>query len=253
MFSKAIVCLPSSNMANGLTASNLGRPDFTNALHQHGQYVTALEECGLDVTILDADDNYPDSVFIEDAALLTPHCAIITNPGAVSRKGEIEKMGTVLSQFFSSIEKINAPGTLEAGDVMMVGNHYYIGLSGRTNKDGAEQLIEILKRYGLSGSIIELENVLHLKTGVAYLENNNMVACGEFISHPDFKKYNIIAIDNDESYGANCIWINGNVLVAKGFPKTKELIEKAGYSTREVDVSEFRKLDGGLSCLSLRF
>jgi len=105
----------------------------------------------------------------------------------------------------------------------------------------------------MSGSVVELEKVLHLKTGVAYLEHNNLVACGEFVTNAEFQSFNILEIDEDESYAANCIWVNERVLIPKGYPKTKETIESADYETKEVDVSEFRKLDGGLSCLSLRF
>ncbi|MCK5341886.1 MAG: N(G),N(G)-dimethylarginine dimethylaminohydrolase, partial [Candidatus Heimdallarchaeota archaeon] len=122
-----------------------------------------------------------------------------------------------------------------------------------TNQNGAEQVIGILNKYEMTGSVVKLEEVLHLKTGLAYLENNNLVVCGEFLSNPEFEKFNIIEISEDESYAANCVWINNKVLIPLGFPDTKQKIEAAGYSVIEVDVSEFRKLDGGLSCLSLRF
>ena len=135
----------------------------------------------------------------------------------------------------------------------MVENHFYIGLSERTNVNGAEQTIKILEKYGMSGSMIKLNDVLHLKTGLAYLENNNLLVCGEFLSKPEFKKFNMIKIPEEESYAANCIWINGKVLIPEGYPKTKQKILNVGYAVIEVDVSEFRKLDGGLSCLSLRF
>ena len=240
-------------MANGLTTAKLGLPIYQKALIQHTNYIKALEECGVKVTVLDADENYPDSTFVEDVALLTPKCAIITNPGADSRKGEILGMKKVLSQFYTNIEEIQNTGTVEAGDIMMVGSHFYIGLSERTNEIGAAQIIEILKKYGMSGSVVSLEKVLHLKTGLAYLENNNLVACGEFLSKQEFQKYNIIEIDENESYSANCIWVNEKVIIPEGFPNTKAKIQAAGYKTIEVDVSEFQKLDGGLSCLSLRF
>ena len=253
MFSKAIVRKPGKSIVNGLTTSNLGAPLYKKALEQHQSYIGALKECGLDVTILPADEDYPDSTFVEDTALLTPHCAIITNPGAPSRKGETAKIKTVVDKFYSSIEKILDPGTVDGGDIMMVGNHFYIGLSNRTNSSGAEQIIRILNKYGLSGSVIKLKKALHLKTGLAYLENNNLVACGEFLSNPEFNKFNIIEIPEDESYAANCVWINDKVLIPKGYPITRQKITDAGYPVIEVDVSEFRKLDGGLSCLSLRF
>jgi dimethylargininase len=135
----------------------------------------------------------------------------------------------------------------------MVGDHFFIGISERTNLNGANQFIQILKKYGMTGSVVNLEKVLHLKTGVAYLENNNLVVCGEFLTSPVFKKINKIEIPENESYAANCIWVNGRVLVPKGYPDTRKRIQKAGYSILEPDMSEFQKLDGGLSCLSLRF
>lgn len=253
MFKNAIVRTPSKSMINGLTNANLGLPDYEKALLQHSIYIQALKEYGLEVTVLEADENFPDSTFVEDVALLTKECAIITNPGAPSRKGEIVEIKNVLQNFYKNIEEVEAPGTVEAGDIMMVDSHFYIGLSKRTNSNGAKQVIQFLEKHGLSGSVVELEKVLHLKTGVAYLENNNLVACGEFVSKKEFQKFNIIDIDESESYAANCIWVNNNVLIPKGFPLTSEKIKKAGYSVKEIDVSEFQKLDGGLSCLSLRF
>ena len=202
---------------------------------------------------MEGSEEYPDSIFVEDTALLTADCAIITNPGAPSRKGEIAEVKAVLGRYYAHIEEVKAPGTVEGGDIMMVGSHFYIGLSDRTNLNGAKQVITFLEKYGMSGSIIELEEVLHLKTGVVYVEENNLVAAGEFLGRAEFQSFNIIAVDDDESYAANCIWVNGKILIPKGYPKAKNNIERAGYSTIEIDVSEFRKLDGGLSCLSLRF
>lgn len=253
MFTKAIVRTPCQAMINGLTSANLGLPDFNKALAQHKDYIAALKECGLSVTILDADEKFPDSTFVEDVALLTPHCAIITNPGAATRQQETQSMVPVVNDFYKQVEFIQPPGTVEAGDIMMVADHYYIGLSTRTNQAGAEQMITILEKYNMTGSIVSLSEVLHLKTGLGYLENNNLMASGEFLTKPEFQKYNILEVESDEAYAANSVWINDIVLTPAGFPKTKKLIESAGYKVREVDVSEYRKIDGGLSCLSLRF
>ena len=253
MFTRAIVRKPGRSLIDGLTSAKLGHPDYEKALMQHEAYRKALEECGLDVVVLEEDEEYPDSTFVEDVALLTKDCAIITNPGAPSRKGEEKGIKKVLRDYYSNIEEIIEPGTAEGGDIMMVGTHFYIGLSERTNAHGAEQVIAFLEKYGLSGSVIKLINVFHLKTGVAYLENNNLVACGEFLSTPEFQKYNILEIAEYESYAANCIWVNDKVLLPEGYQKARKTIENAGYEVKEVDVSEFRKLDGGLSCLSLRF
>ena len=240
-------------MVNGISNAGLGKPDYQNALIQHADYIEALKECGLQVTVLPPDENFPDSTFVEDAALMTPHCAILTNPGAASRRLETHSMLLTLREFYEDVEKIETPGTCEAGDIMMVGEHFYIGLSERTNQAGAEQMVAILERYGMTGSVVELNEVLHLKTGLGYLENNNLLACGEFLIKPEFQQFNILQVDPDESYAANSVWINGTVLTPSGFPKTRALIASAGYDVREVDVSEFQKLDGGLSCLSLRF
>jgi len=253
VFTKAIVRKPCKNMLNGITSADLGLPEYEKALVQHQEYINALKKCGLEVIELEEDENYPDSTFVEDAALLTKQCAIITNPGAESRRGETSSIENVVKDYFEVVEKINFPGTLEAGDVMMVGNHFYIGLSGRTNLNGAEQLISILDKHGMSGSVVKLAKVLHLKTGVNYLENNNLLVCGEFVDHQDFQNFNLIEVPEKESYAANSLWINDTVLVPKEFPITKQKIIDVGYSVIEVDLSEFQKLDGGLSCLSLRF
>ena len=253
MFKNAIVRTPSKSMVNGLSSAGLGLPNYELALEQHQNYIKALRSCGLEVLVLEALENYPDSTFVEDVALLSNACAIITNPGAESRKGEIEDIQDALKKFYTNIEEIKSPGTVEAGDIMMVGSHFYIGLSERTNNNGAQQTIKYLEKYGMTGSTVSMEKVLHLKTGLAYLKHNNLVACGEFLKKKEFQKFNIIEIKESDAYSANCIWVNDKVLLPKGFSKTNETISKAGYEIIEVDVSEFQKIDGGLSCLSLRF
>jgi len=240
-------------MVRGLSTAGMGLPDHQLALHQHASYVGALAACGLEVLVLEADEQYPDSTFVEDVALLTKPCAIITNPGAPSRKGETTEIKKVLGDYFGTIETVREPGTVEGGDIMMVGDHFYIGLSDRTNQEGARQVIAHLEKHGLSGSTIAIEKILHLKTGIAFLEDNTMAATSVYLGIEEFQKFKILRIDADESYAANCIWVNGKVIVAQGYSKAARKIAEAGYPIIEVDVSEFRKLDGGLSCLSLRF
>lgn len=253
MFKTAIVRKPGKSFINGLTEANLGLPNYEKALTQHKSYISALKLCGLNVHILEADEAFPDSTFIEDTALLTPNCAIIMNPGASSRRNEILQMRNVIENYYENIEIVKTPGTVEAGDIMMVGNHFYIGLSERTNNEGAQQVIKILEKYEMSGSVIKVGKGLHLKSSVAYLEKNNLLATKDFSAHADFKKFNIVEIPTEENYAANCVWINDKVIIPAGFPKSKQKIIDQGYAIHEVDVSEFRKLDGGLSCLSLRF
>ena len=252
-FSRAIVRIPCRSLVQGLTTQKLGKPDYQKALEQHTAYVEALKGAGLEVVVLEPDDTYPDSVFVEDTAVLTPECAIITNPGALSRRGETECIEKTVRELYDEIARIEPPGTLDGGDVMMVGSHYYIGLSSRTNPHGAWQLINYLKDYGMSGSTIALKTLLHLKSGAAYLEYNKLVLAGELRDRPEFASFETITVDDREPYAANCLWVNGRVMIADGFPGTTRSIESHGYDTLRLDMSEFRKLDGGLSCLSLRF
>ena len=255
-FNNVIVRRPCRAICEGITsAPELGKPIYEKALQQHDTYIEALKQCGVEVTVLEADERYPDSCFVEDPALITRKCAIITNPGAASRNGEKNEIIGAVKKFFpeDKIEYIKDPGTLEGGDVMMVGDTLYVGLSARTNAEGIRQLTEILNKYGLECIQVPLEKVLHLKTGVNYIENNNMLVSGEFIEKPEFEKYNKIVIPEDEAYAANCIWVNDTVIVPEGYPAVLKAVQDAGYKTLLVDTSEFRKIDGGLSCLSLRF
>ena len=252
-FSKAVVRRPGRSIVFGLSESSVKQPVYEKALEQHDHYVRTLQESGLESIILEASEEFPDSTFIEDVAVLTPECAIIAAPGAKSRAGEVLEIRTTLTGFFSCIEQITSPGTLEGGDVMQIGNHYYIGLSGRTNREGARQLITILEKYGLAGSVIPVSNFLHLKTGVTWVGNNTLVADSRFTTPLDFKNFNIIQIAAGEEGAANCIRVGDKVIIPAGFPKTKKRLCGAGFVVVEVDISEFAKIDGGLTCLSLRF
>ena len=252
-FTRALTRQPCPEMVHGITGADLGVPDFEKALAQHAAYVDALKACGLSVKVLRGDGDFPDSTFVEDTALLTPKGAIMTNPGAPSRRGEIHAVRHALARFYDHVQCIAPPATLDAGDIMMVGRHFYIGLSERTTPAGAAQMIALLETYGLTGSTVEMNEMLHLKTGVSYLEHGTLVVAGEMVDKKAFKDFKKIIVDEDEAYAANCVWLNGRVLVPQGHPKTARAIEAAGYEVLELDVSEFQKLDGGLSCLSLRF
>lgn len=253
MFTKAIVRLPGKSLKDGLSSSDLGLPEYEIALSQHAAYTSALRSLGIDVRILETNELFPDSVFIEDVAICDREFAVITRPGAPSRREETGGMREVLEDYFNKIEFINHSGTVDGGDVMKVHDHYYIGLSDRTNNEGADQLTEILKKYGLTGEKVHLNKILHLKTGISYLEKDIVLVSGELAEYPQFAKFRRIIVESHESYAANSIWINGKVLVPDGFPDTRRKIEKYGFETVAINTTEFRKLDGGLSCLSLRF
>ena len=254
MFKNAIVRKPGHSLVDGITSTpKLGKPNYEIAIKQHDAYIEALKFCGVEVTVLQADERFPDSCFVEDVVVCTKKFAMTTRPGAISRRGEEKEIIEAIKKYYNNLEYIKEPGTLEGGDVMMVKDHFYVGLSRRTNRKGAMQLIKALEKYGMTGSIVELSEMLHLKSGLAYLEDNVLLVAGEFINNVEFEKFNKIIIDEDEIYSANCIRVNDYVLVPAGYPKTKEKIEKAGFKTIVVDTSEYRKVNGGLSCLSLRF
>lgn len=252
MFTKAIVRRPADTFANGISTANLGKPDINLALKQHDAYIEALIKCGLDVTILEADPKFPDSCFVEDTAVVTKDFGIIARPGDKRRQGEEIEIKKVLEQQLK-LYSINEPGTLDGGDVMQTDNKFFIGLSGRTNLQGISQFSDIVKQYKFETFSIPVCNILHFKTGVNYLGDNNLLLQKEFCSKEDLESFNHIIIDTDEEYAANSLRINDYVLVPKGFPKTLAKINKLGYQTIEVDLSEYQKMDGGLSCLSLRF
>ncbi|MCR5300012.1 MAG: N(G),N(G)-dimethylarginine dimethylaminohydrolase [Erysipelotrichaceae bacterium] len=255
-FRHTIVKRPCQAMTEGITSGLYpGRPDYELALLQHDAYIEALKQCGVDVTVLPADEQFPDSCFVEDPAVLTEKCAVITNPGAASRNGETASIEEAVRKFYPKdrIEHIVSPGTLEGGDVMMCGDHFFVGRSERTNEEGIRQFTVILEKYGYTCSEVPLKEVLHLKTGVNYLENNNMLVSGEFTDKPEFASYQKYVIPEEEAYAANCIWVNDTVIVPEGYPEVLKAVKSMGYRTLTVDTSEYRKLDGGLSCLSLRF
>ena len=216
MFKHAIVRTPCQKVCDGITsAPELGKPIYEKALEQHRKYIEALEKCGVDVLTLPPMEEFPDSCFVEDVAVVNDRCALITNPGADTRKGETEGIVSAIKTFFKEdqIGYIKAPGTLEGGDVMKCGDTYYVGLSARTNAEGFRQFAEFFGKYGFKSVEVSLEYVLHLKTGVNYLENNKMLVSGEFTDKPEFADYEKIIIPEEEAYAANCIWMNGTVIV----------------------------------------
>lgn len=254
MFNNAIVRTPSKSVMNGITSKHLGSPDIELTLNQHKKYIQALIKCGLKVEVLEPDETFPDGNYVEDVAVLTDKFALITNPGAVSRREEILKIIPVIERYYEEIEFIQAPGFLEGGDIMRVDNHFYIGQSERTNAEGAKQFISILKKYGYTGSTVKVTGVLHLKTGMTYLEEGTLLVtkdykeCKELLSD-----FNLIEVTEKESYAVNCIRINDFVLMPEGFNETKAKLIEKGFKVIETPMSEFQKMDGGLTCLSLRF
>jgi dimethylargininase len=178
--------------------------------------------------------------------------AVITNPGSDSRKGEEETIATVLGRY-RKIEKIQPPGTMDGGDVLQVDQHFFIGLSERTNQEGAGQLGQILKHYGYTYTTVTVGEGLHYKSSVNYVGKNTLLVTEDFANTDQLSGYDIIIADSDESYAANTLFINDHLLVPRGYPNTRKKLDALGFKIIELDTSEVRKMDGGLTCMSLRF
>ncbi len=279
MFTRAIVRPPAPNFSQGLTTSRLGAPNYERALKQHEAYCAALEQCGLTLTRLPPDPNYPDSTFVEDTAVVIRHAVrgrshpltqvVLTRPGARSRLGEVASISKVLADFFASLSEIQSPGTLDGGDVCEAEDHFLIGLSERTNEAGAHQLAELLAPFGYTSSFIDIRGLkgmesvpgavatgsrlLHLKSGLAFLGENRLAVVAALADREEFAGYDLIRVNAGEEYATNCVRINDRVLVAAGYPAFEGRLRELGYQTIALEMTEFQKMDGGLSCLSLRF
>lgn len=256
-FTRAISRTPNPNFAAGITTAELGVPDYELILAQHSAYIDTLERIGLDVTVLDPLPDFPDAHFVEDVAVITPEVAILTNPGAPARNGEALPMEPHLAQH-RTIARINAPGTMDGGDVLQAGKHFFVGVSERTNQAGAEQFGEIVSRYGYTWVAVEVAAGLHLKSSVNALSEEILLLSAEFATRAEFAGYQHILMDEDEIYAANTLRINEYLLTPRGFPKTLAKLQALestipGLKIIEMETSESEKMDGGLTCLSLRF
>lgn len=253
MFTQAITRKPCKNFARGLTSTVSSEPaDYGLMIKQHEAYLEALSAAGLEVIVLDPQPDYPDAHFVEDTAVVTSDVAVITIPGADARQGEEESIIPVLADF-RKIERIQAPGTVDGGDVLQVGNHFFIGLSERTNPEGAGQLGRILQAYDHTWTTVAVGAGLHFKSSVNYVGQNTLLVTPDFSATEQFKGYDQIVLDSAESYAANTLLVNEHLLMPAGYPGTRKQLETLGLKMIELEVSEVRRMDGGLTCLSLRF
>jgi len=184
--------------------------------------------------------------------VVTPDIAVITNPGAQARQGEEKTIAPVIADF-RTIARIEPPGTLDGGDVLMVGSHFFIGISERTNRQGAEQLGHILERFNNTWTAVDVGKGLHLKSGVNHVGGDTLLMTEAFSRMDAFQGYENIVLDPKETYAGNTLWINDQLLMPKGFSDTLAKLDKLGLPVRELDMSEVQKMDGGLTCLSIRF
>jgi dimethylargininase len=250
---EAIVRIPGKSVINGLSQAGLGKPDYEILLQQHQKYCKTLEYCGINLIRLPPIEEFPDSCFVEDTAVVNKKLAVITRPGAPSRRGEAKHIAPIIREQFNLVKMIIPPGNLDGGDILQIGNKYFVGLSKRTNLEGATQFQKFQEEVGFDVSMIALQNFLHLKSGINVLDSKTVLTAGQFIKSSAFNEYDKITVPKSESYAANCLNLNGTVIIPAGFPQLLQKIRDRGYITKEIQMSEFQKLDGGLSCLSIRF
>jgi len=251
----AILEPPSSSFSQGLTTAGLGTPELDLALRQHQRYGAALEACGVEVLYQDPDPDHPDACFVEDVAIVTERGFLLTRPGAPSRQGEVTRMAKTLSRFQDHIPVIQAPGTVDGGDVCQAGDHFWIGLSKRTNPEGARQLGAWLNSLGFTHTTVSMDglDLLHLRSGLGFLGKGRVAIVEELSDRDAFRDYEHVPVTPKERYAANCMRINDRILIPSGHPKFEANLRDLGYETIALDMSEFQKMDGGISCLSLRW
>jgi len=232
----------------------MGDPDLKLFLEQHSTYVSALEAAGLEVTNLPADEEYPDSVFVEDPALCLREIAILMRPGASSRQGEVARIEPhVRSIYEDNVYKLPDGAFAEGGDILVTDREIVVGLSTRTNMEGAAAIAEIAEPRGYSVRHVQTPvGVLHLKTDCATLGDERILSTRRLAASGIFDGYDVLLVPDGEEAAANAIRVNDSVLVAGGFEQTRQALAGTGLTVVPVSVTEAAKLDGGLSCMSLR-
>lgn len=254
-FRRAITRKPGKSIVDGLRAEDIGTPDLTRMLEAHAAYVATLRSTGAEVVELPPLEAYPDAVFVEDTMLCLPELAIAMRPGAPTRIGEVAEMRPAIEAFFGDrIAEIAAPGTIEGGDILVTGREILVGLSARTNREGVAQLTDIVSEYGYKLRLVETpEGVLHFKTDCGLLAPETILSTRRLAVSGCLKGYDVLLVPDGEEAASNCIRFNNLVIMAAGFPRTAQMLVEQGYEVVQIDNIECAKLDGGMSCLSLRF
>ena len=226
--------------------------DVPRAAEQHTAYENCLRELGVDIVSLPAEPRLPDSVFVEDTALVTDEIAIVTRPGAASRRPETETIAAALAPY-RSLKFITAPATIDGGDVMRIGRSFFVGQTARTNAAAITQLRDLLRPHGYSVQAVDVNGCLHLKTGCSSIGENTILISRSCIDATALAGFDLVEVPEDEPAAANALLIGDTVIVAASFPNTQALLEERGFRVRAVDVSELQKAEAGVTCCSLIF
>ena len=253
-FTHAIVRTPGASAVDGLRTANRGAPDVPAFRGEHADYVASLERAGLQVRTLPALEDYPDSVFVEDVALCLPEGAIVLRPGAPSRSGEAAAIEPALREAFTLVKTLPPRGTVDGGDILVTETTVLVGLSSRTGRAGFEGLAAALSPWGYAAQAVPLPaGVLHLKSDCSLLDEETILASPRLAKAECFKRFRVLSTPAGEEPAANAVRVNETVLLADGYPRTAELVSQLGFTIQCVPVGQAATLDGGLTCLSLRF
>lgn len=253
-FHNAIVRPPGLSVTRGLRAVDRGTPEMSVYLAEHADYVLALENAGLTVHSLKPLEAYPDSVFVEDTALCLPEGIIILQPGAPSRRGEADEMARDCKQLSYSLVRLQGPGTIDGGDILVTDREILVGASDRTDQNGFDELAAVVLKWGYEVQLVQTPaEVLHFKSDCSVLGPDTILATSRLADANCFKHYNVLKVPAGEEPAANSIRVNDAVLVPDGHPETAGMLSAAGFNVVQVPATQAALLDGGLSCQSLRF
>ncbi len=226
--------------------------DYVRACAQHRQYEAALRALGMDVISLAAEPDLPDSVFVEDVALVLDECAIMLNPGAVSRRPEVASVEKALTPY-RAVFHIQPPATVDGGDILTAGRTVYVGLSSRSTEHAVEQLKAILEPRGYQVRAVNVTGCLHLKSAVTQVGKDTLLINPEWVSKGDFVEMQFIEVDPSEPYAANAVLVDDTIIYPSAFPKTRAKLQAAGIRMVIVEADELAKAEGAVTCCSLIF
>lgn len=247
----AITRAPSPNLgACELTHLERVPIDAARAAAEHDAYERVLSELGCTIEQLPAEPDLPDSVFVEDTAVVLPELAVITRPGAASRQPETASVAQALGRY-RPLQHIDAPGTMDGGDVLRVDRTLYVGLTSRTSRDAVDRLRGILQPFGYQVDGIEVYGCLHLKSAASWLGGDTVLLNPEWVDEGLFEGFRSIHVHPDEGHAANVLAVGGAVLCPAAHSRTCERLERHGYDVRPVDITELAKAEAGMTCSSL--
>ncbi|WP_306116960.1 MULTISPECIES: dimethylarginine dimethylaminohydrolase family protein [unclassified Roseovarius] len=252
-FTRAITRRPGQSITEGLRAQDTGTPDLSRMLDAHAHYVATLKQTGAEVIELPPLEAYPDAVFVEDTALCLPQGAVLMRPGAPSRMGEVAAMAPTIREVYDDVREIRGPGHIEGGDILVTGKEILVGRSDRTDADGVAELTRVVADWEHKvREVVTPPGVLHFKTDCSLLDANTILSTKRLDASGCFDGYRVLHVADGEEAAANSIRFNQFVLAPAGFPRTVEMLRAQGYDVVEIDNADCAKLDGGMSCLSLR-